>query len=113
MTKYEGHTPGPWKYIDGAILSDKINSHGNWHIAIIPENTNDPDCSESNPYSKEDKANARLIAAAPDLLAENERLKELLFRARNVFMGMHTKGAGVVAVLDAIKAELEADHGNK
>lgn len=54
------HTPGPWSILDGAILSDKINAYGNFHIARFDRG--------DDPNTAEDYANARLIAAAPDLL---------------------------------------------
>jgi hypothetical protein len=50
------HTPGPWRVVDGAILSDQINTYGNWIVAGIERDRTD-----------EDEANLRLIAAAPAL----------------------------------------------
>ena len=60
-----GHTPGPWKFV-----ADEFNSHGGrnqlgsiqsrkWFIAVI-----EGDAGED---ANECMANARLIAAAPDL----------------------------------------------
>ncbi len=53
------HTPGPWKYLDGVILSKELNDYGNWHVAKI---------QKGEVMTKQDVANAYLIAAAPDLL---------------------------------------------
>ena len=55
------HTPGPWEFKPARedyrrVLSPDINAGGNWHVAIV---------QSSN-------ADARLIAAAPDLLAACE-----------------------------------------
>lgn len=55
------HTKGKWKVLDGAIISDHLNEYGNFHIVDLPER---PEGCEND----EDKANANLIAAAPELL---------------------------------------------
>lgn len=62
LTKFAGHTPGPWEI-------DK-NEHGYWQVA----DKQDAICCNSSCYAgygkpELDAANARLIAAAPDLLA--------------------------------------------
>lgn len=64
MTNKQGHTPGPWRLIEhphshdwvGFIESDSIRN-----IAAVCNN-----------YAGDDVVNARLIAAAPDLLAALE-----------------------------------------
>ena len=58
------HTPGPWRASELGVLSDKLTSYGNWYV-----------CSLIDPDNEEHKANARLIAAAPELL---ESLEDLL-----------------------------------
>lgn len=65
------HTPGPWEVFDGIILCEKINSYGNWYVAGIQRE-----------HTKEDKANLRLISAAPDLL---EALKDLLNQIKTCY----------------------------
>lgn len=61
------HTPGPWKWWTTHEGSHRINpEEGGLVIAS---------CDTRNPFSYEQEANARLIAAAPDLL---EALKDLL-----------------------------------
>ena len=61
------HTPGPWKWWTTHEGAHRINPHkGGLVIAS---------CDTRNPFSEEQEANARLIAAAPDLL---EALKETL-----------------------------------
>lgn len=57
------HTPGPWEAVEIGVIAQKITSHGNFYI-----------CSLIDPENEEDKANARLIAAAPELL---EALKQI------------------------------------
>lgn len=59
------HTPGPWR-IEGERLKTAI-SGGHKHVAMV----NYFDCGRGDPRSiskEEHEANARLIAAAPDLL---------------------------------------------
>jgi hypothetical protein len=57
------HTPGPWTASEMGVISDKITSHGNFYV-----------CGVINADNEEDKANMKLIAAAPDLLAALQRL---------------------------------------
>lgn len=59
------HTPGPWKFTDGTITYTQFNIeteeyHHNGFIGEI---------GGGNQRNEEIKANAKLIAAAPDLLA--------------------------------------------
>jgi hypothetical protein len=65
------HTPGPW-HVDGDMIRnnpDQHYSHSKWLVRLIPR---DEGVERSQ---QEDDANARLIAAAPDLL---EALLDLL-----------------------------------
>jgi hypothetical protein len=72
--EYEGHTPGPWTCLEphqgvgdevvvGVVAKGRKMPDG---IALIGTVGTQP----------ETLANARLIAAAPDLLADNKRLRE-------------------------------------
>ena len=67
------YTKGPWKVLDGAILSDKINDYGNWIVA-----------SCNRDLTVEDGENLRLIAAAPDLLEACKELESYLRKNKNV-----------------------------
>lgn len=81
LTKFEGHTPGRW-FNDGEGY-DKINGggHKTYRVAsqcgvgicivVLP----DEDRSDAADYER--RATRRLIAAAPDLLAEVRRLRSL------------------------------------
>jgi hypothetical protein len=60
------HTPGPWGVLDHAILSEKVNAYGNFWVAGFGRG--------DAQLTEEDHANARLIAAAPELLAACQRL---------------------------------------
>ena len=69
------HTPGPWKY--GAELSSRT---GEWLISFDAGNRGRGiGIAETRPGSGQEEANARLIAAAPELL---EALEELLAETR-------------------------------
>ena len=60
------HTPGPWTFDNeiGLIRTD-TPPYGEWDVAKV------------NIVRAEAKANARLIAAAPDLLETVKRLREM------------------------------------
>ncbi len=65
------HTPGPWRYeraTDGFRAPDKDD------FQIVAQNSVCPGTVWGGAFTPEGKANARLIAAAPDLL---EALKAL------------------------------------
>lgn len=70
------HTPGPWKWKQNRGNNRYEHSVFTDH-QIIAEL--DGETNKSNDYklSKNIKANARLIASAPDLKAENDLLKEV------------------------------------
>lgn len=69
------HTPGQWsvKTISGSVAVVIDDTHT---VAWIDFWT-DRQCSSQKAYD-EQMANARLIASAPDLLAENKRLRDAL-----------------------------------
>ena len=87
--RYEGHTPGPWladvERMDGAIKTE----NGNRIICFCNSKVGD-DIAMA-------RANSRLIAAAPDLLAENERMRELLKEIYDWTNYKNTKWAKKVA----------------
>jgi len=65
MTKHTpGHTPGPWK------VDKELNSfRGQWLIAIdVGDRGRGMAVAETIGGTGDERANARLIAAAPDLL---------------------------------------------
>ena len=71
MSDYTGHTPGPWFVHDLTGIGDPVSVSCTTpdHITVAnmgPALTN---------THEESLANARLIAAAPDLLAERDRLR--------------------------------------
>ncbi len=67
MSKFEGHTPGPWKRTS------------KWIIRGVDKNI----VCRTVPWDSlgcriDDNADAELIAAAPDLLAKRDRLRKAL-----------------------------------
>ena len=70
MTK---HTPGPWRYVDGYFNCEV--RVGNKIVLSYEHNPSD-----------ENRANARLVAAAPELLEVLERIANLKL---SQFMGPH------------------------
>ena len=79
------HTPGPWRKTAGYIASNK------GVVAVyVPSRGSIMHWADDNAASSELEANARLIAAAPELL---EALENLHATARTV-QAMHEQGAG-------------------
>ena len=79
--QFAGHTPGPWvsdfsfgEYSEGKIRATCINEHCNTIAMIHGQNWGAWRLAEDN-GDAEFETNARLIAAAPSLLAEVERLQ--------------------------------------
>ncbi|UXC20049.1 hypothetical protein [Comamonas squillarum] len=58
------HTPGPWEAIGNLVRSPMYQPDG------LPKGMQIAECKDgySQPFTEEAKANARLIAAAPELL---------------------------------------------
>lgn len=79
-SKYEGHTPGPWKMRrrDGAPSGDSDNLGWDWDWDH-PE-ANIPPEPMRGLFSK--ASDAALVTDAPALLAENKRLRETLEMVR-------------------------------
>lgn len=59
------HTPGPWEFVDAALVGPKIDDKPIWLRPVILR-------SETGI----NEANARLIAAAPELLTVLQELQE-------------------------------------
>ena len=60
------HTPGPWQWFETEDGRARVNpADGGLVIA---------ECSTRNPFDEEQRANARLISAAPELYEALERL---------------------------------------
>jgi hypothetical protein len=66
------HTPGPWNFSHGRISSRAHQTSRDLRLAVICDLD-----MEYDPHG-EQAANARLIAAAPELLAASSELLEIL-----------------------------------
>lgn len=84
------HTPGKWVVDDDGFISA---GHGEEYATIA-----DCDCSDLDIDERE--ANKTLIAQAPDLLAENDKLKALNAELVGALRGLHSVGLMVSARLD-------------
>ncbi len=72
------HTPGPWWYDTyNTVFSGSVPANNMLEICSIPDEpeTGESPCPTRDKWYPESAANARLIAAAPDLL---EALKMIL-----------------------------------
>jgi hypothetical protein len=98
------HTPGPWQFAPGRFNAEPILgspgtvTDGEWIVCTIEgvgSDSNPPDAIDRE-YEEMTLANARLIAAAPDLLAAakevleglNERIDAAPPEAKPVFIGI-------------------------
>jgi hypothetical protein len=77
------HTPGPWKHGGPTILSG-----GAWNlvVAILPTTIDPRPTADAAAHTIEEReANARLIAAAPDMLQALEHAQSMLETASRYF----------------------------
>lgn len=72
MSKQSKHTPGPW-YVDGPEQTTVLAKHMGIHIATVPIGL-----LSYIPNGDQTRANAHLIAAAPDAVSLFEDLQEYL-----------------------------------
>jgi|VirMetMinimDraft_7_1064189.scaffolds.fasta_scaffold12000_8 hypothetical protein len=101
--KYEGHTEGLWEY-DSATIHATAKG-GNEIIAEYP-------CWNYNKdqlITKEEEANLRLMADAPLLLAEVQRLREALINVQRSLIWDEKDRAmdGDPITLEALVAQVE------
>lgn len=85
------HTPGPWIY-----YADLPSTEPNWHIVTTANKMRVLANVHIEPGNAMDEANARLIAAAPDLLAASMKAaNELRQAARALAKAGDHKAAAV------------------
>lgn len=99
MSEFEGHTPGPWFVISGHILAGSENQLDDGEALAIA----DIDMDMRIDFDTTGAANAALIAAAPTLLAERDRLK-----ADNEFL--HKRRGELVIDRDRARAMLTSTY---
>ena len=78
MTANSKHTPGPWE-VEPFVQS--INGYPDWHsFTVRHDRTNVHIATVGDVdryYEKDNEANARLIAAAPETAAERDQLRDI------------------------------------
>ena len=85
LSRYEGHTPGPWHY-EMPPEEGMVIKAGNSHVAELSflMSNMSPYTDDVNPTGLDpDAVDARLIADAPLLLEEVKRLHERLMLAES------------------------------
>ena len=91
--QFTGHTPGTWLARTGSVIAgSKVLSfvHNHYHQGMT---------------EAEAEANARLMAAAPDLLAENQRLREALINVKEIARQRFEYGVNPAAAMMLIDIE--------
>ena len=101
------HTPGPWRYskVHGDIISLQAVDSGSDIIADVEG------CPHPGPRYIQ-KRDAALIARAPELLAENERLKEALEVAKcDLFNAGYDPTGEAVCRIESALSRTEPEQG--
>lgn len=115
MTGFSGHTPGPWAVEDPMGFELSIVEGGKapaeWRfiasLTLPGDGVEEPDADFPE---QEIRANAALIAAAPDLLAERDTLLAALQAVRNECLpaGNDWGNSKIVRICDAAVAKVRA-----
>ena len=79
LTRYDGHTPGPWRWHGLESRAEIVSLNNAYHDDILKIS----DAWFDNPPDKKD---AVLLADAPELLAELKRLRRLLLTINKVLL---------------------------
>lgn len=96
------HTPGPWTLKPAE--DGEFREPGNGDAAVVGSNLVSPGIVWQN--DEEGRANARLIAAAPELLEALEAVQaELDSGAPNIARRMHALGVQISAAIAKAKGE--------
>lgn len=89
------HTPGPWKVAGQYTITTGQNFAND--VIAITQSVNDNALDDDQAQKDERAANARLIAAAPDLLAALKKLVD----------GPHDSTASILAATKTARAALK------
>jgi hypothetical protein len=100
MTKTAQHTPGPWDDNDNGLIVGNLNGYEH-EAPFICDVCNEPGSGE---YTEQERANARLIKAAPDMLEALELCEEVLAELARVDDGTPSISALNVARAAIAKA---------
>lgn len=99
LSKFDGHTSGPWVSQDASqpdcpFFYVRVAATGEWIVMV---------CDTEKRGHESTEANAALIAAAPDLLAEVRRLREVLGEINTVAGAMEQLAVTAGVRFDAAK----------
>ena len=73
MTQTAQHTPGPWDDNDNGLILGSLD-HYEGEAPFVCDV-----CASPHEYTEQEKANCRLIKAAPELLALMKRINEAFY----------------------------------
>jgi hypothetical protein len=96
MTQTTKHTPGPWQDNDAGLIYGQVSGDDDEAPFICDVCDNQPD------YTEREKANPRLITAAPEMLALLKRINEAFY-----VKGTHTALLPVMAETKPLIAKAE------
>ena len=99
MNPNTNHTPGPWRVANGRIYSRAYQTALDLRLFVIC------DLDMGNDPRGEQESNARLIAAAPELLATLERLLSI---ANDGAVMRHETGKPAWSFIDEVKTQARA-----
>jgi hypothetical protein len=108
------HTPGPWRY--GQNKAQRANGKDQWEIGLAPDVCGDPSAvsgGRGRDYMLVSgicrKADARLIAAAPDMLAALRLALPELREDLETLVECHTPGAPTWSADTPLPPDLDED----
>jgi hypothetical protein len=117
LTQFDGHTPGPWH--NGEDMWACVTTHPDAHGVVIAQASVMHGRIGEPSNELVERANARLIAAAPALLAEVERLTACLVKANRLAEHFERewylrgdRAEGLAAALQWIAPKIEP-HGGR
>lgn len=94
------HTPAPWNFSHGRISSRAHQTARDIRVAVIC------DLDMENDERGEQTANAKLIAASPDLLAALQSSEGLLYEAHSDLPDEYRAKRDIAAALKLIRAAI-------
>lgn len=104
MTQTQEHTPGPWHIVSGTLTGPEKNTTSPIEVAGL--------CiahfSGGSNAAQHQKANARLIAAAPDMCDDHKENARILGYLVNELQGLIPEGKLAALELCRVRAERSA-----
>jgi hypothetical protein len=105
------HTPGPWEFKYYECSVSPFKGYSIFHDRIDPEEGDNTICGIHTKQNSEDEANARLIAAAPEMYRRlelnNRLLKELCEKLPQDEMTVFNAAQNIIRLNNAAIAKAE------